>query len=120
MNCPKKYRVELALGIFEQLMKLLHPFMPFISEEIWQYIQKRDPQQALCISSWPSPIDSEGQGLSVGLFEQYKLLVSSLRNIRAEMNISQKKNYILVLKQLIASRLSSSKPISGSLKNLKK
>ena len=73
---PEKHRVELALGIFEQLMKLLHPFMPFISEEIWQYIQKRDPQQALCISSWPSPIDSEGQGLSVGLFEQYKLFES--------------------------------------------
>ncbi len=88
---PDKYRVELALGIFEQLMKLLHPFMPFISEEIWQSIQKRDPQQALCISPWPSPIDFDGQGLSAQLFEQYKLLISSLRNIRAEMNISQKK-----------------------------
>lgn len=88
---PEKHRVELALGIFEQLMKLLHPFMPFISEEIWQYIQKRDPQQALCISSWPSPIESHGQGLTAELFEQYKLLISSLRNIRAEMNISPKK-----------------------------
>lgn len=95
---PEKNRVELALGIFEQLMKLLHPFMPFISEEIWQYIQKRDPQQALCISSWPSPVDSEDLGLSVELFEQYKFLVSSLRNIRAEMNISQKKELHIGIK----------------------
>ena len=88
---PDKHRVELALGIFEQLIKLLHPFMPFISEEIWQYIQKRNPQQALCICSWPNTVASTGHDLSANLFEQYKSLISSLRNVRAEMNISQKK-----------------------------
>ena len=39
-------------------MKLLHPFMPFLTEEIWQRIQSRSPEEALTISSWPE-LDSD-------------------------------------------------------------
>ncbi|NNL02480.1 MAG: valine--tRNA ligase, partial [Eudoraea sp.] len=41
------------IAIFENNLKLLHPFMPFLSEEIWQRISDRKPSEALVISSWP-------------------------------------------------------------------
>ena len=42
-----------VIGIFENNLKLLHPFMPFLTEEVWQHIAERSPQEALVISQWP-------------------------------------------------------------------
>jgi len=82
------HRLERALGIFEQLMKLLHPFMPFISEEIWQRIQERSTENALIITKWPefnsSAIHDDAE-TSFGLIQE---IVSAVRNVRAENNIS--------------------------------
>lgn len=93
---PQKMNV--ALGFFEVLMKLLHPFMPFISEEIWQYIRERKPEEALVVSEWPTyqvqPSDAE----DVQAFELLQNVVSSLRNIRAEMGISPKKELEVFIK----------------------
>jgi len=81
-------RLEAALGIFEELMKLLHPFMPFISEEIWHHIRERKVEQALLVTPWPKPdtgfIDAEAEQ-SFALIQQ---VVSALRNIRAEAGIA--------------------------------
>lgn len=95
---PPVERVSLALGFFEEMMKLLHPFMPFISEEIWQYIQPRTSKEALCISSWPTPIDLPQTTLSPSLFETLKQFISAIRNVRAEMNISPKKELNISIK----------------------
>ena len=82
-----KERLERALGFFEELMKLLHPFMPFITEEIWQRIRSRTPEQALVItpeSEFMPALVSDGDS---ALFATLQQLVSAARNIRAEMNI---------------------------------
>ena len=77
-----------ALRIFEQLLTMLHPFMPFITEEIWQRIQSREVDEALIVGDWPeidgTLIDKEAEN-QFGLIQQ---LISNMRNIRAEMNIS--------------------------------
>ncbi len=91
-------KMNVALGFFEQLMKLLHPFMPFISEEIWQHITNRSKEEALCISSWPDAEKNAINSDDIELFETFQHLISSLRNIRAEMGISPKKDLDIIIK----------------------
>ena len=43
-----------VVDILEQNLKILHPFMPFLTEEIWHYLKERTPEQALIVSCWPS------------------------------------------------------------------
>src|SRR5690554_6732017 len=83
-------KLNTALGFFEQLMKLLHPFMPFISEEIWQHIQDRKPEEALLISKWPEFDATKVKSSDTALFTDLQQMISALRNIRAEVNVSHK------------------------------
>ncbi|REL37847.1 valine--tRNA ligase [Rhodohalobacter sp. SW132] len=87
-NMPKE-NLERALGLFELLMKLLHPFMPFITEEIWQRIQNRSTYEALTISEWPD-IEGEADSEAIELFRQIQEQISAIRNIQAEMGLSPK------------------------------
>lgn len=96
-------KMNVALGFFEQLMKLLHPFMPFISEEIWQYIQDRKPEEALVISEWPTYDPGFDNQEDVTLFQTMQEMVSSLRNIRAEMEVSPKETLEVLIKTKDAS-----------------
>ncbi len=80
-------RLERALGFFEVLMKLLHPFTPFISEEIWQRISSRKTEEALVVSLWPVSDESVIDDAVESKFKLFRELVSSIRNIRAENNI---------------------------------
>jgi len=65
----------------------LHPFMPFITEEIWQRIQPRIADEALTISPWPQlPGDADKEAIE--LFTQIQEQVSAIRNIQAEMGLS--------------------------------
>lgn len=91
-------KMNVALGMFEQLMKLLHPFMPFISEEIWQYIQDRKPEEALCIADWPKYDTDFDVQADIDLFENLQDIISSLRNIRAEMGLSPKEELEVLIK----------------------
>ncbi len=117
---PQKMNV--ALGFFEQLMKLLHPFMPFISEEIWQYIQDRKPEEALVISEWPTYDSTLDNQDDVKLFQTMQEMVSSLRNIRAEMGVSPKEELELLIKTkdaAIAQALSDNNWVFKKLQSLK-
>jgi valyl-tRNA synthetase len=88
-NIPDE-KLNTALGFFEQLMKLLHPFMPFISEEIYQHIQERSTDEALLIADWPQADESKLNKEDIKLFGMLQDMVSSLRNIRSEVNVSPK------------------------------
>jgi len=84
----EKARLERALGIFEVLMKLLHPFTPFISEEIWQRIRSRSTEEALIVSAWPEADRSRIDDGIEARFVMVQELVSAIRNIRAESGLS--------------------------------
>ncbi len=73
---------------FEQILKILHPFMPFISEEIWQLIKQRDVEEALIITSWPK-MESKDENL-IKQFEFTTNVISGIRAIRKEKNIPNK------------------------------
>ena len=73
---------------FENNLKILHPFMPFITEEIWQQIKDRSRDEALIVSSYPSkkPINEK----ILKDFEIASEVISGIRTIRKEKNISFK------------------------------
>ncbi|HKJ45318.1 MAG TPA: valine--tRNA ligase [Balneolales bacterium] len=76
-----------AIFIFETLMKLLHPFMPFITEEIWQRLRERDVDDALIRAQWPVFENENIYKEEAELFGTIQSIISSIRNIRAEMNV---------------------------------
>ena len=79
---------EAAIHIFEQNLKLLHPFMPFLTEEVWQHIAKRSPEEALMISQWP-----ERKKINTNLIDGFNFsseVISGIRTIRKEKNIPMK------------------------------
>ncbi|MFN8324869.1 valine--tRNA ligase [Flavobacterium sp.] len=77
-----------AIEMLEANLKLLHPFMPFLTEEIWQHIAQRTPEEALIVSSWPE-VKSFDEKL-ISDFEFTTEVISGIRTIRKEKNISFK------------------------------
>lgn len=87
---------ETTIGFFERLMCLAHPFMPFITEEIWQDIRERQVGDSICISSFPKASSIDNQLLTD--FDTLFEVVSNLRNIRNAKQISPKTALPLVIK----------------------
>ncbi|CCY37993.1 valine--tRNA ligase [Tannerella sp. CAG:118] len=83
-----KYTYESTLQFFDILLKLLHPFMPFITEELWQHIVSRKDNESIMIEQLPivKPID---EALVSG-FESVKEVISGVRTIRLQKNIPNK------------------------------
>jgi len=77
-----------VISILEDNLKVLHPFVPFISEEIWQHITVRKPEEALIIAKWPA-LETYNQQL-ISDFEFASEVISGIRTIRKEKNISFK------------------------------
>ena len=77
-----------VMAIFEENLKILHPFMPFLTEEIWQYIAERTPEEALIVSKWPvaKPVNKE----LISEFEFASEVISGIRTVRKEKNIAFK------------------------------
>ena len=73
---------------FEDNMKILHPFMPFITEEIWQFMGDRTPEQAMIVADYPKQKDFDNS--IIANFEMVKSVVSEIRSIRKDKNISFK------------------------------
>ncbi|GAB1856727.1 valine--tRNA ligase [Flavobacteriaceae bacterium MHTCC 0001] len=77
-----------VIGLLEDNLKILHPFMPFLTEEIWQYISKRTPEEALIVAKWPASKPVNGKLISE--FEFASEVISGIRTIRKEKNIAFK------------------------------
>ena len=79
-----------VISIFENNLKLLHPFMPFISEELWQSMKKRNNDEALVVSNWP-----ENNKYDSTVIEEFKFIsevITSIRSVRKKQNISFKES----------------------------
>ncbi|MDQ7916889.1 valine--tRNA ligase [Mesonia sp. MT50] len=77
-----------AVTLLEDNLKILHPFVPFISEEIWQNISERNKEEALIIAAWPKQTWADEAFIKD--FETVKEIISGVRTIRKEKNISFK------------------------------
>ena len=87
----KTYKETLA--IFETLMKIIHPFMPFITEEIWQRLAERPDGSSIMIEMMPPPAPYEAGMLT--RFETIREIVSAVRTIRKEKNIPVREPLVL-------------------------
>ena len=74
--------------LFENNLKLLHPFMPFLTEELWHFIRPRRENEALIVSSWPTSNTFDQE--TIDCFEYAKEVVAAIRNFRKDKNISIK------------------------------
>ena len=83
----KESKTEL-IKLLEKNLKILHPFMPFLTEEIYHNIPHTNTSDALTISSWPA--NEKYSSLIVDEFEITKEIISNIRNYRKEKNISFK------------------------------
>ncbi|MFH0760420.1 MAG: valine--tRNA ligase [Bacteroidota bacterium] len=77
-----------ALDLMEKLLLILHPFIPFITEELWQHINPRKKGESIMISQLPEPGKSDEQ--IIERFERLKETVVFVRSVRAEKNIPVK------------------------------
>ncbi|MEP0212560.1 MAG: valine--tRNA ligase [Cellulophaga sp.] len=76
------------ITVFEQNLKLLHPFMPFLTEEVWQHIEDRTPEQALVVAQWPK--QQKVDETIIANFDFAAEVVSGVRTIRKNKNIPMK------------------------------
>ncbi|MBL6648036.1 MAG: valine--tRNA ligase [Flavobacteriaceae bacterium] len=95
---------EKSIYLFKKCLTIMHPFMPFISEEIWSKI-KSEKDNSLIISSWPK-VKKVDKGI-IKSFEQVKDLVSGVRKLRKDIGISYKEKLTLFSKAVFDKRLIS-------------
>ncbi|MDO5971670.1 valine--tRNA ligase [Flavivirga aquimarina] len=77
-----------VIAIFEDNLKIVHPFMPFLTEDIWHYIANRTPEEALIVAKWP-----ESKQINEALINEFEFaseVISGIRNIRKQKNIAFK------------------------------
>ncbi len=91
-----------ALSIFEEMLKLVHPFMPFITEELWQLIKVRKEGESISVSDFPELKKELIKPEADAEMETVQNIVMAIRNIRGEMNIppSKKVNAFLKTKKV--------------------
>ncbi len=83
-----KTTYDTTIVYLEKLLAVMHPWMPFITEEIWSKIKKRGEKDCLIVGEWPKlTVVDAGQ---IGEFEVAKELVAAVRNVRAQKQISPK------------------------------
>jgi valyl-tRNA synthetase len=84
-----------AIAIFEDNLRILHPFTPFLTEELWQDIAERSPDEALIVSSWPKHEEFDAD--FIANFDFAMEVVSGIRTIRKNNQIAFKETVDLVI-----------------------
>ena len=104
---------EATLGFFDTLLRLLHPFMPFITEELWQHLQERKEGESIMYAQLPkyAEIDSN----IIASMQHAKDVIIGVRGVRAEKNISPRQELTL---NVIGNIEQSQNPVIIKLANL--
>ena len=79
-----------TLGFFDSLLKVLHPFMPFITEELWQALEARKEGESIMVQLLPKATETNNE-LIAG-FEKVKEIIGGIRSIRLQKNIPNKES----------------------------
>ncbi|HPT43354.1 MAG TPA: valine--tRNA ligase [Paludibacteraceae bacterium] len=84
---------QATLGFFDSLLKMLHPFMPFITEELWQALEVRQPGESIMIQLMPKAKQVDEK--LIASFEKVKEIIAGVRTIRLQKNIPNKETLSL-------------------------
>jgi len=107
---------EATISLFEDLMKVLHPFMPFITEELWHAMKQRDDKDSIIVAQWP-----EKKGFDAELLEQAGWALEAVgqcRNTRNAKGLSPKEELDLLINTEKKELYESFMPIMQKLGNL--
>ncbi len=80
--------LNVTIGFFDKLMRILHPFMPFITEEIWQRLSEREYGESIMMIQMPEPVNSD-----TFILEEFRIasqIIQEIRNIRKVKNLPQR------------------------------
>lgn len=88
-----KKTYEATLGFFDSLLRLLHPFMPFITEELWQALAERKAGESIMVSEMPKEVSFSND--LIDTFEKVKDVIAGVRTIRLQKNIPNKEELSL-------------------------
>ncbi len=91
-----KATYESTLGYLESLLKIMHPWMPFVTEEIWHLMKDRGEKECIIVGEWPKTKTTDPKQLAE--FEVCKEIVATIRNIRQQKQISPKEKLVLLEK----------------------
>ncbi len=86
---------DATLDIFDQLLHVIHPFMPFITEELWQHIADRKDGESLMVSVFKQDKPSETEEMLLKQFEEAKQVITGARGVRQSKNIGPREPLIL-------------------------
>ncbi len=92
-----KVTYDATIGYLESLLKIMHPWMPFITEEIWHLIKERDAKDCIIVAEWPA-VKSDLDKKQLAEFEVSKELVAMVRNVRAQKQLSPKEKLEVIEK----------------------
>ncbi|MDY4410200.1 MAG: valine--tRNA ligase [Prevotella sp.] len=112
-----KATMDSTLGFFEKLMQMLHPFMPFITEELWQHIYDRKPGESIMVSQLTIAPATDDDRKVTAIMEQVKQIVAGVRAIRNDKNIAPKKQ--LELQAIGENHYAAYEAIINKMGNLK-
>ena len=104
-----------TIEFFDSLLKLLHPFMPFITEELWQNMEEREKGATIMLQKLPKATEYSEEDIT--MFEEAAGCVANIRNMRQSKGISPKEKLDLFVKKPFVN---SMKPIIEKLANVSK
>jgi valyl-tRNA synthetase len=113
-----KFTFEATINFFDKLLKILHPFMPFITEEIWQLMEQRKDGESIMVATMPKSgtIDEK----LIYSFDQLKETITQIRNIRKDKGIANKDKVSLFVNTANDSFDNQFEPVLIKMANLDK
>jgi valyl-tRNA synthetase len=108
--------LEATIVIFDKLVKLVHPFMPFITEEIWQLLVERKDKESIMMTMLPSASGFDND--LIHRFESVKETISAVRTVRKEKDIPNKEKLELFILSGKSNTMAGLLPVISKLCNL--
>jgi valyl-tRNA synthetase len=106
-----------TIGYFETLLKALHPFMPFITEELWHELNERDEKSCIIVASWPTPKPLS----STAILDEAAIafdIIAEVRNTRSSKGLSPKEAFKLFAKESDKQTITTFLPVIQKLGNI--
>ncbi|NNF58634.1 MAG: valine--tRNA ligase [Rhodothermaceae bacterium] len=91
--------LALAVEVYEQMVQLLHPFMPFITEDLWHRLRPRAEREACIVAPWPTPDGAEKSADAEEAFQFVQDVVGAIRQIRSQYNVPPAQKVTAVIRR---------------------